>query len=710
MCNAECRPRHRGIPGTASSSARLRRWLATSALVCAGLTGGSLVATAPESGAATSGWYVASVPGTGADDVILGTTCANAGMCLAVGVSLINLGSNTPSFDPVVEQWDGASWSLQPRPPVPGADGGGFFSVSCVAGTDCWAVGTIIDQTGSGNPTGTLIEHWDGTSWSIVPSPDPTGTGVVGGILQSVSCTSPASCMAVGNTVDGNGTNLSQLIEHWDGTAWNIVTGGSTGQPYDQLSRVQCLSASDCWAVGNDGPYQQSPSFLPIFPGAPPGYPGPTWDQGLIEHWDGASWTVVPSVAESSPAGGYLSGIECVSDADCWASGAVTGTNGDVAGILMEHWDGGSWSDASAGVPVPPTTAGAIVSDVSCVGASQCWAVGSVGPFGGNQGQDFRPKGFVEYWNGSAWSIEPSPDVSPVNFLYSLTCLQGVGCTAVGSAAADIGNGGDPGLRANVEQMAFPPSSSQGLVLSAWDGGVFAFGSAGFFGSMGGQHLRLPVVGVAETPDGEGYWLVGSDGGVFAFGDAEFFGSMGGRHLDAPVVGIAATPDGGGYWLVAADGGVFAFGDARFAGSMGGHSLDAPVVGMTAAGGGGYWLVAADGGVFSFGGAPFAGSAGGLRLAAPVTGMAATPDGRGYWLAGSDGGVLTYGDAPFEGSVPAQGIVGHPPVVGIARTPTGGGYWLAGAGGAVYAYGDAAFLGAPDGRALARPLSGIASS
>ena len=71
-----------------------------------------------------------------------------------------------------------------------------------------------------------------------------------------------------------------------------------------------------------------------------------------------------------------------------------------------------------------------------------------------------------------------------------------------------------------------------------------------------------PVVGMAATHDGNGYWLVGSDGGIFAFGDAGFHGSTGGLKLNAPVVGMAATTDGGGYWLVASDGGIFNYGDA----------------------------------------------------------------------------------------------------------------------------------------------------
>jgi len=130
---------------------------------------------------------------------------------------------------------------------------------------------------------------------------------------------------------------------------------------------------------------------------------------------------------------------------------------------------------------------------------------------------------------------------------------------------------------------------------------VFSFNEP-FFGSMGGRHLNKPVVGIAAAPGELGYWEVASDGGVFAFGSAAFegsmgaqapertcrryrrwirraratgrshptaacslsaappfHGSMGGKHLNAPIVGIAATSDGGGYWLVASDGGVFAF-------------------------------------------------------------------------------------------------------------------------------------------------------
>ena len=178
--------------------------------------------------------------------------------------------------------------------------------------------------------------------------------------------------------------------------------------------------------------------------------------------------------------------------------------------------------------------------------------------------------------------------------------------------------------------MVVPPAGAQAPSRSDT---VFALGDAGFYGSTGGISAAHPLVGMAATPSGHGYWLVASDGGVFAFGDAHFYGSMGGVALARPVVGMAATPSGNGYWLAASDGGVFTFGDAHFYGSMGGKAL-----------------------------------------AGPVSGIASTPSGYGYWLVGADGGVFNFGNAGFYGSV--TGLVPGRQVVGIEPTPTGAGYWL----------------------------------
>jgi hypothetical protein len=227
------------------------------------------------------------------------------------------------------------------------------------------------------------------------------------------------------------------------------------------------------------------------------------------------------------------------------------------------------------------------------------------------------------------------------------------------------------------------------------DGVVLGFGAAPFLGAPATDSLRSPLVGMAGSPSGAGYWLVASDGGIFAYGDAAFQGSTGAIRLNQPIVGMAATPTGGGYWLVASDGGIFAFGDAPFLGSMGGTRLNQPVVGMAATPSGqGYWLVARDGGLFSFGDATFLGSMGGTRLNQPVVGMASTPSAGGYWLVAADGGLFSFGDAPFLGSGAGSG---GRPVGAMAATATGKGYWLVADDGTVAAFGDAPALGSGTG-------------
>jgi hypothetical protein len=104
---------------------------------------------------------------------------------------------------------------------------------------------------------------------------------------------------------------------------------------------------------------------------------------------------------------------------------------------------------------------------------------------------------------------------------------------------------------------------------------VLRFGDAPGLGSLAGTSLRAPVVGMAATPTGKGYWLVASDGGIFSFGDASFRGSTGATTLNKPIVGMAATPTGNGYWLAGADGGIFPYGDATFNGSAVGATAKA---------------------------------------------------------------------------------------------------------------------------------------
>jgi hypothetical protein len=168
--------------------------------------------------------------------------------------------------------------------------------------------------------------------------------------------------------------------------------------------------------------------------------------------------------------------------------------------------------------------------------------------------------------------------------------------------------------------------------------GAAGSGSARFLGSPAGTNLSRPVVGIAATPSGNGYWLVASDGGIFTYGDAHFYGSTGAIHLNQPIVGMAATPTGRGYWLVASDGGIFTYGDAHFSGSLGTHPP-----------------------------------------AAPVAGIARDRSGRGYVLVDGFGTTSAFGPGLAALGAAHAGIGG---VVGIAAA-AGGGVWFVTAGGAV---------------------------
>ncbi len=264
-----------------------------------------------------------------------------------------------------------------------------------------------------------------------------------------------------------------------------------------------------------------------------------------------------------------------------------------------------------------------------------------------------------------------------------------------------------PNNNVSVQVPCSAPVAPAGYRFVASDGGVFSYGNLPFCGSMGGQPLNKPIVGMAADPDGGGYWLVASDGGIFAFGDASFYGSMGAKPLNKPIVGIGATPDGRGYWLVASDGGIFAFGDANFFGSMGGQTLNEPIVAIASTPDGvGYWEIASDGGIFAFGDANFFGSMGGRPLNEPIVGIAPTSDGQGYFEVASDGGIFAFGDAIFAGSMGGQPL--NEPIVAIASTPDGMGYWEVAADGGTFAFG-ARFYGSHGGQPLDQPIVGMST-
>ena len=618
---------------------------------------GVVVATPPAGAATTTPpryqWGIVPTPnvGPGVDNSLQAASCAG-GSCVAVGYTNAGKADQT-----LAEGWNGAAWTIEPSQSFAPTRNSDLYGVSCVTPTFCMAVGSGTGRT----ITQTLIEQWDGGGLLIVPSVNTSNAQPQS--LYGVSCTSVTFCVAVGSVQTVPGPTVT-LIEQWNGTVWSLVASPSApGSGLSELNAVSCLSPTSCTAVGD--------------------YFNGSASQTLAESWNGTTWSIVTSPNPSTLVTNVLTSVSCMSATACTAVG-YSAAGAGYQNLAMQ-WNGTVWTTTSA--PETGPTDDDLLESVSCGSPTSCTAVGSSSPDGSSDAN------LIEQWDNGVWSIVASPDPSP-----GLDGeLTGVACTGVWSCAA-VGDTPD-----DTPMLTEALSVEPGYWMAASDGGIFAFGSSAFYGSMGGKLLAQPVVGFAPTPDRMGYWEVASDGGIFAFGDAGFYGSMGAKPLNQPIVGIASTADGKGYWEVARDGGIFAFGDAGFYGSMGAKPLNQPIVGIASTADGlGYWEVASDGGIFAFGDAGFYGSMGGTTLTRPIVGITATADGLGYWMVASDGGIFAFGDAGFFGSMGGQPLA--QPIVGITSTIDGQGYWMVASDGGIFAFGDAEFLGSMGGRLLARPI------
>ena len=274
--------------------------------------------------------------------------------------------------------------------------------------------------------------------------------------------------------------------------------------------------------------------------------------------------------------------------------------------------------DGSPGTPIvmSPKDGWCIGDDTNPVSPNPPHTPGARGYDGGTCGDPTAVRGISVGWSDEYDFTDPGQSV-PIDTVPDGTYWLGASVDPNGylhdanrnnnATYVEITISGDnPPVIGRTIQTAPPATDPHlgGYWLVAPDGGIFAFGDATFYGSMGGHPLARPIVGIAATPSGNGYWEVASDGGIFAFGDATFTGSMGGRPLAKPIVGIAATPTGHGYWEVASDGGIFAFGDAGFFGALPGVVSDTVVDMKPTTDGGGYLLVSAAGVVYHNGDAP----------------------------------------------------------------------------------------------------------
>ena len=226
--------------------------------------------------------------------------------------------------------------------------------VTAVSSSDAWTVGYAYDS--SSNQIN-IVQHWDGTQWSTIPSPNPGtaqqcgGASYAGNELASVAAISSGDVWSVGSLC-GPGTARTLAI-HWDGNGWSVVTSPNHAPLDDsELLSVSARSSDDVWAVGD---YQVAFQYQ--------------WET-LIEHWDGSAWSIVPSPNPNGSQSTHLTGVAATASNDVWA----VGHSDDGAKPLTEHYDGQTWSI----VPVPYPARGSFngLYGVTAISANDIWAVG----------------------------------------------------------------------------------------------------------------------------------------------------------------------------------------------------------------------------------------------------------------------------------------------------------------------------------------------
>ena len=295
------------------------------------------------------------------------------------------------------------TWSTF-KPPFRGTEIAGFAARSA---TDVWGVGL---QPGGRCQYQTLTEHWDGSAWSVVSSPSNTRVNSVLDAVAVVPKTNEA--WAVG-TVGCPASQSATLVEHWNGSNWSIVpspNGGPTGTAFSALHAVTAIASNNVWAVG-----------LQIVTRNNVDTPIP-----LIEHWNGARWSVVPPPATARSG---LQSISATSATDVWAVGAGLGGSG---ATLVLHFNGSTWT--ATNVPTLPNTYGALFG-VEAVSSNDVWTVGEAYPNSGGNGTML-----IDHWNGTTWKVSPTPPGPPnaLSGLFAVDEVPGTGVWAVGTSVTDV--------------------------------------------------------------------------------------------------------------------------------------------------------------------------------------------------------------------------------------------------------------------------------
>jgi hypothetical protein len=304
-------------------------------------------------------------------------------------------------FEPLVERWDGTSWTVVEVPET-GSDAV-LNDVAAVSSTDVWAVG----YTSIGNaPTRTLTLHFDGTTWKITRSPSPSKNPFYGeNNLYSVTALPTGEAWAVGYRFTNRG--YQALILRWSGAKWTVMSVPPAR--YRKLTSVVARSPQDVWAIGYEFTFKT-------------GY------QPMALHWDGSRWRTVRPVKVSTGSA-YLEGATITPSGELWAVGYQVVSS--VPQPLFQRWDGTEWGI----VPSPQLKSKYnFLQAIEAVSDGDVWAAGyrTIG---------HRDVTFVEHWNGLHWAVVPTPDVPGSHDRLWDIALDRSGALWAGGFALPQGNG-----------------------------------------------------------------------------------------------------------------------------------------------------------------------------------------------------------------------------------------------------------------------------
>lgn len=300
------------------------------------------------------------------------------------------------------------------KTPNPNVHGNTLNAIAAISSTDVWAVGYRNDN--NLNESRTLIQHWDGTAWKTVASPNPASTKACAGFntgnyLTAVSAVSPTDIWAVGLMFTCSSL-LKPLALHWDGLKWRKVkTPALNTNDNAAFNGVLAFSSNNVYAVG----YQPATNGAVLT---------------LIEHWNGTAWSVVPSPNGNST-GNVLAGISATSPTDIWAVGDMVAPSTPVK-TLVEHFDGVQWSIVPSPNPLPTGSLNQnVLTSVQANSANDATAVGFLRNLNTQ-----TVTTLVEHWDGVQWSVVPSPNRSEnagsFNTLKNVTGTSGNNLYAVG--------------------------------------------------------------------------------------------------------------------------------------------------------------------------------------------------------------------------------------------------------------------------------------